>query len=86
MCLAIPSKVLKVDARAKKLLIDRMGERLEVEYALASAPKKGDFVLVQMGIAVSIIPEEKAKLSLKEWKKLYRSRKVAQPLHSKPAA
>ena len=64
MCLAIPGKIISVE-----------GQRVTVEYpgqtrqALAGGEpvKIGDFVMVQMGIVIKIIPPEEAEISKKAW-------------------
>jgi hydrogenase expression/formation protein HypC len=65
MCLAIPGKVKEVN-----------GERLMIEYpsetrqAMAGGMplKVGDYVLIQMGIAIKVVTEKEAKRSWKAWK------------------
>ena len=67
MCLAIPGKVKEIH-----------GEGLIIEYpaetrkALAGGMdlKVGDYVLIQMGIAIKIITEKEARRSWKTWKSL----------------
>lgn len=65
MCLAIPGKVKEVQ-----------GERLLIEYptettqALAGGMpvKVGDYVLIQMGIAIKIVTKKEAHMLWKAWK------------------
>lgn len=65
MCLAIPGKVKEVQ-----------GERLIIEYPTETRPalaggipvKVGDYVLIQMGIAIKIVTEKEAHTSWKAWK------------------
>jgi hydrogenase assembly chaperone HypC/HupF len=67
MCLAIPGKVKEVK-----------GEKLMVEYptetrqALAGGMplKVGDYVLIQMGIAIKVVTKKEAFESWKAWKRL----------------
>lgn len=66
MCLAIPGRVKKIE-----------GQKLTVEYPtetrLAHAGgmdlNVGDYVLIQMGIAIKVVTEKEAKVSWKAWKK-----------------
>lgn len=65
MCLAIPGKVKSIN-----------GEKLMVEYptetrqALAGGIplKVGDYVLIQMGIAIKVVTKKEALESWKAWK------------------
>lgn len=65
MCLAIPGKVKEVQ-----------GERLIIEYPTETRQvlaggipvKIGDYVLIQMGIAIKVITEKEARISWKAWK------------------
>ena len=65
MCLAIPGIVKEIQ-----------GEKLIVEYptetrqALAGgmALKVGDYVLIQMGIAIKVVTKKEAEVSWKAWK------------------
>jgi len=66
MCLAIPGKVIKIEGR--KLTVEYPGESREV---LNSGEKLaiGDFVMVQMGIAVKKVSPKEAAVSIKAWEK-----------------
>ncbi|KKS03164.1 MAG: hypothetical protein UU64_C0019G0010 [candidate division WWE3 bacterium GW2011_GWF2_41_45] len=65
MCLAIPGIVKKIQ-----------GEKLIVEYptetrqALAGGMmlKVGDYVMIQMGIAIRVVTKKEAEVSWKAWK------------------
>lgn len=65
MCLAIPGIVKEIQ-----------GEKLIVEYptetrqALAGGMplKVGDYVLIQMGIAIKVVTKKEARVSWKAWK------------------
>ena len=65
MCLAIPGKVKEIK-----------GQRLMVEYPTETRPalaggidlKIGDYVLIQMGIAIKIVTEKEARRSWKAWR------------------
>lgn len=64
MCLAIPGKVTNI--RGHKATIKYPGEQ---RFALVGDEKlkKGDFVMVQMGIVVKVLSESEAQKSLKAW-------------------
>lgn len=65
MCLAIPGKIIKVDNN--KLVVKYPKETREVLNSGLKV-KVGDYVMVQMGIAVSQITSKEAQISLEAWK------------------
>ena len=65
MCLAIPGRVKEI--RGERLLIEYPTETTQ---ALAGGipVKVGDYVLIQMGIAINVVTEKEARMSWKAWK------------------
>ncbi|MBN1168931.1 HypC/HybG/HupF family hydrogenase formation chaperone [Candidatus Woesebacteria bacterium] len=65
MCLAIPGQVKKIDGQ--KITVKYPGEE---RFALLGNEKlkKGDCVMVQMGIVIKVLSKKEAKESLKAWK------------------
>ncbi len=63
MCLAIPSKIVKIENNTA--IIDVDGVRRETSLLLLEAPKVGDYVIVHAGFAINKINEEDAMESLK---------------------
>ncbi len=65
MCLAIPGQIVKIEGH--KATVKYPGEE---RFALVGEekPKKGDFVMVQMGIVMKILTPMEARESLKAWK------------------
>lgn len=65
MCLAIPGQIKKIEGH--KATVKYPGEE---RFALVGDEKvkKGDYVMVQMGIVVKILTPSEAKTSLKAWK------------------
>ena len=63
MCLAIPSKIVKIENNTA--IIDVDGVRKEASLLLLEAPKVGDYVIVHAGFAINKIHEEDAMESLK---------------------
>ncbi len=53
MCLAIPAKILS--RSAEKALVDSGGLELEIDVSLVPEAKVGDFVIVHVGIALSMM-------------------------------
>ena len=62
MCLAVPARVVEV--RGKRALVEWPNEKKEAVVAVEGL-KKGDFVLLQQGIAVEKVSEKEAKESWK---------------------
>ena len=63
MCLAIPSKIVKIENNIATIDVD--GVRKEASLLLLEAPKVGDYVIVHAGFAINKIHEEDAMESLK---------------------
>ena len=62
MCLAIPSKIIKIDNQMAT--IDVSGVRREVSLLLLEDVRVGDYVIVHAGFAINKIDEIAAKESL----------------------
>jgi hydrogenase expression/formation protein HypC len=65
MCLAMPGQITKIEGH--KATVKYPGESRAVLVGDEKI-KKGDYVMVQMGIVVKILSEKEAKLALKSWK------------------
>lgn len=65
MCLAIPGRI--IEKKGEKIIVEYPGEK---RTALAGGMdvKSGEFVLIQMGIAIKKVTEAEAKRSWKAWK------------------
>jgi len=65
MCLAIPGKVLSIehqyDGRIKMARVQFGGIVKEVSLEMVPQAKVGDYVLVHVGVAISIVNKEEAK-------------------------
>ena len=62
MCLAIPSRVVKIEN--DMAVIDVDGVRREASLLLLENPRVGDWVIVHAGFAIQKIDEEAARQSL----------------------
>lgn len=60
MCLGIPAKVIEVD-NAQQGKVDYMGTKVKTSFALLDNVKKGDWVIVHAGFAISKLDEEEAQ-------------------------
>jgi hydrogenase expression/formation protein HypC len=63
MCLAIPSKIVKIENNVATIDVD--GVRREASLLLIENPKIGDYVIVHAGFAINKLNEEDAQESLK---------------------
>ncbi len=64
MCLAVPGKVLSVagdDLISRTGRIDFSGVVREVSLACVPEVKVGDYVMVHVGMAISVVDEEEAR-------------------------
>ena len=63
MCLAVPGKIIEV--KGNKAIVDYGGGRKkEVDISLVDA-REGDWVIVPVGFAIRVIPENEAEEILK---------------------
>jgi len=63
MCLAIPSKIVKIEDNMG--VIDVEGVKKDVSLLLIEDPRIGDYVIVHAGFAIQKINEAEANESLK---------------------
>jgi len=63
MCLAIPSKIIKIENNVATIDVD--GVKREASLLLVENPEVGDYVIVHAGFAINKINEEDALESLK---------------------
>ena len=63
MCLAIPSKIVKIEDNVATIDVD--GVQREASLLLVENPKVGEYVIVHAGFAINKINEEDALESLK---------------------
>jgi hydrogenase expression/formation protein HypC len=63
MCLAIPSKIVKIENNVATIDVD--GVQREASLLLVENPEVGDYVVVHAGFAINKINEEDALESLK---------------------
>ncbi len=65
MCLSIPGKLVEITAELDKIFrigkVDFEGITKEVNLSMVPEAKIGDYILVHVGAAISIIDEEEAK-------------------------
>lgn len=67
MCLALPGQVIEIDSSEPLLrngVVDFNGVRKSVSLAYLPEAKPGDYVIVHAGLAIAIIDEQEAQLTL----------------------
>jgi hydrogenase expression/formation protein HypC len=68
MCLAVPGRVVSItgeDAEFRSASVDFCGVRKTVNLAFTPEVQPGDFVLVHVGFAISVIDQEEAARTFK---------------------
>ena len=65
MCLACPGKVIEI--REDTVIVDYGLEKKEASIALVK-PRMGDYVLVNTGFIIQIVPKKEALEGLKVWR------------------
>ncbi|HBY64054.1 MAG TPA: hydrogenase assembly protein HupF [Solibacterales bacterium] len=73
MCLAIPGKVVRIDGvdpTLRSAQVDFSGVRKEVSLAFTPEAVEGNYVLVHVGFAISVMDEAEAERTLEELRKL----------------
>ena len=66
MCLAVPAKILKL-LDEEKAVVDMDGVHQNISLALVPEAKLGDYVVVHVGFALSVLDEEEAQQTLALW-------------------
>jgi len=64
VCLAVPARVLSVDAATDTAVVELSGVRSEVSTALLAELAPGDYVLVHVGFALQRLDQEEAARTL----------------------
>jgi hydrogenase expression/formation protein HypC len=63
MCLAIPAKVIQIDA-SKQGKVDYLGTKVKANFSLLEDIRPGDWVIVHAGFAITRLDEEEAQETL----------------------
>ena len=66
MCLALPARVIDIDASSASSqgTVDMGGVRKQVSFALLDQVKPGDYVIVHVGYALTLLDEDEAQQTL----------------------
>ena len=60
MCLGIPAKVVQIDD-SQEGKVDYLGTKVKTNFSLLEEVKKGDWVIVHAGFAISKLDENEAR-------------------------
>ena len=67
MCLAIPGQIISIDAQLdetfRQAKVSFGGIVKDVNLSMVSEARIGDYVLVHVGVALSVVDEEEAKIT-----------------------
>jgi len=63
MCLGIPAKVIEIDD-SNQGKVDYLGTKVKTNFALLDDVKRGDWVIVHAGFAITKLDEEEAQETL----------------------
>ncbi|MGB4498454.1 MAG: HypC/HybG/HupF family hydrogenase formation chaperone [Methylococcaceae bacterium] len=74
MCLAVPAKIISLNANTDDLLrtgvVDFSGVQKEISLAYVPEANMGDYVIVHAGFALSLLDEDEAHASLQAFQDL----------------
>ncbi|ERM91342.1 HypC/HybG/HupF family hydrogenase formation chaperone [Caldanaerobacter subterraneus] len=68
MCIAVPSKVLKIEGKIAETELGGVIRRVSIE--MVPDVKVGDYVMVHAGVAISIVDKEEAEAQRELWNEL----------------
>jgi len=64
MCLAVPLKLLEISPDRSEGRVDMAGSLMTVDLSLVPEVKHGDYVLIHAGMAIEILKEDEAQVTL----------------------
>lgn len=64
MCLALPARVIEIDASGQHGTVDMGGVRKQVSLALLDEVQLGDYVIVHVGYALTLLDQDEAEHTL----------------------
>jgi len=68
VCIAVPSKVLKIEGKIAETELGGVIRRVSIE--MVPDVKVGDYVMVHAGVAISIVDKEEAEAQRELWNEL----------------
>ena len=64
MCLALPTKIISINAEANSAVVALENVKKEISLALIEDPEVGEYVLVHVGYALNKVSPEEAEKTL----------------------
>ncbi|AEM77653.1 hydrogenase expression/formation protein HypC [Thermoanaerobacter thermohydrosulfuricus] len=68
MCIAVPSKVIKIEGKVAETELGGVIRKVSIE--MVPEVKVGDYVMVHAGLAISIVDKEEAEMERELWEEL----------------
>jgi len=68
MCIAVPSKVIKIEGKVAETELGGVIRKVSIE--MVPEVKVGDYVMVHAGLAISIVDREEAEMERELWEEL----------------
>ncbi len=74
MCLAVPAKILQVNRKQQRALVDYLGIKRWVGIYLVPDAAAGEYVIIHAGEAISTLDESESRLTLLLWEEYHAGR------------
>lgn len=72
MCLAVPAKITTIDESGQGTA-SYLGSEVKVNFSLVPQARRGDWVIIHAGFAISVMDDEEARETLLLFKELAES-------------
>jgi len=69
MCLAVPAKITRIDESGQGTA-RYMGSEVKVNLSLVPQARRGDWVIIHAGFAISVMDAKEARITLRLFKQL----------------
>jgi hydrogenase expression/formation protein HypC len=69
MCLAVPAKIVRLEESGQGTA-SYMGSEVRANFSLVPQARKGDWVIIHAGFAISIVDEAEARETLRLFKEM----------------
>jgi hydrogenase expression/formation protein HypC len=69
MCLAVPAKIIKLEASGLGL-VSYMGTKVRANFSLVPQAKVGDWVILHAGFAISVMDAKEARITLRLFREM----------------
>ena len=69
MCLAVPAQVTRLDESGQGA-VDYMGSEVRANFSLVPQVRRGDWVIIHAGFAISVLDEAEARETLELFREL----------------